>query len=206
MRVRNDNLLNHNVWISALIGLLTGLVSSGLLQALLMGDVDIGNERFDLQAHLALSAGVAFAAIAPPFLGWRFGLPVRALIGCAAASIGGMFLATETAFWTYIWIDETAEPNFVLPYLAGSVVGAAILSSTLAWATGRGHAKPIVIQGVLWPTLWATAMGMYMSMDRTADPLEWPVDMLLFCGWQAAFLSALARTLPRPEGQNASKS
>lgn len=181
--------------IALLVGLLSGVVSSGLLQGLFFSEVELGGERFGIQTFLTLSAGAAFAVIGTAFLRWRYQLVTPAVILCVGASIMGMFLATEAAFWTVIITDGPNNASVLPAYIVGSLVGATILSGAVAWATRTGQAKRIIGHGVLWPTLWAAAVGAYITMDPNRDLVAWPNDMLLFCGWQAAFLGALTQAM-----------
>lgn len=175
--------------IALLTGLITGAASSGLMQNLFLGGYNPGGDRFGIQTHLTLSAGVAFAILAPFALRWLLHLPKAALIACGLASIGGMFLASEAAFWTFVITDDT--DNLIPAYLAGSVVGSTILSGAIVWAGRLPNVGRVIGHCIAWPTLWAAFTSVYVTMNDAQKLLEWPNDMLLFCGWQAAFLGAL---------------
>lgn len=181
---------NQLLVLALLAGLITGAASSGLMQNLFLDGYNPGGDRFGIQTHLTLSAGVAFAILAPPILRWLLNLPKGALIACGFASVGGMFLASEAAFWTFVITDDT--DNLIPAYLAGSVVGSTILSGAIAWAGRLRNAVRVIGHSVAWPTLWAAFIGTYITMNDAQKLFEWPNDMLLFCGWQAAFLGALA--------------
>ena len=184
---------NQLMVLALLAGLFTGAASSGLMQNLFPGGHNPGGDRFGIQTHLTLSAGVAFAILAPLALHWLLRLPKSALIACGLASIGGMFLASEAAFWTFVATDDTK--NVIPAYLAGSVVGSTILSGAIVWAGRLRNVGRVIGHCVAWPTLWAALIGSYITMNDAQKLLEWPNDMLLFCGWQAAFLGALTWAL-----------
>ena len=178
--------------LAVLTGICTGILSTGALHILAENDLVPGGDRFGIQSLLTLSAGVCFGAIAPFFLKLRLGFGTTALIAAAIASVAGMALASEAAFWTYVQANDYNEENFILSYVVGSIVGASVLSGAIALALRSGDWRRIVGNCILWPTIWSAIVGAAITIEGSGRVIEWPYDFLLFCGWQVAFLAALA--------------
>ncbi|WP_224813928.1 hypothetical protein [Hasllibacter sp. MH4015] len=143
-----------------------------------------------LLSVMGLSAGLSFGLVGAASGVWRLDFRLRDAGLWLAASILGM----AAAFYVSIATFDTGSsaPGYVLPYLAGSPLGALILAAPILWLRPFANKMALLATLVGVPTLWAIAIAGAMHVLGTSEALEVPWLMALFCGWQAIYLMILA--------------
>ncbi|MEM7724505.1 MAG: hypothetical protein AAF376_19360 [Pseudomonadota bacterium] len=184
------------------IGLLSGIVSTFLLEPVLSFDwssllVRTYGDRISLQLSLALSAGLPFGLIGAAYLWWRksIGWPMGLIF--VALSMVGMFAAVEVAIQVFVMNDDPNDLTLVPSYLAASLVGAGIVMGGSVLIARLKNWRFMMLHGLLWPTVASLLVAVAIVASQAENLFDPPWSVLLFCGWQAAFLAVLSRAEPR---------
>ncbi|MEJ6391457.1 hypothetical protein [Gymnodinialimonas ulvae] len=182
-----------HVWQAGGVGLVTGLLSALSLNPLgeFSGTLPWWpGEMLGFMSIFALSAGLIYGVLGGGFARLRLRFSKVAVAVFALTSVGGIAAAVYAAILAMG--PEAAQDNFIVPYLAGGVVGGLIMAVPMVLIARL--ARPLWVAGraTLLTTGWSVGVATAMAVLGVDDALSVPWLLVLFCGWQALFLMQIA--------------
>lgn len=189
-------------FVALCLGVLSGIASNLMIAPVAALDFSslfggLANDRLGIQITLALAAGLPFGLIGASYLRRRAKAGWKGITTFFALSVIGMFCAAEVAIQVFFMTGDRNGANFIPAYLVASLVGAGLLMAGTVLTSRLDNARSMMLHGLIWPTLAATATAIAMATVGTDDALTVPWSYMLFCGWQGAFLMVLSRARPR---------
>ncbi|MEM1342168.1 MAG: hypothetical protein AAGF68_07580 [Pseudomonadota bacterium] len=146
-------------------------------------------ELFEIWISFALTVGLSFAVIGGAYARRYLGLRWRGLAVWTLTSMLGIIVAFHASTPFYDTNDLT---NFYQPFLIGSLVGGSIFLIPVLFVGQFTSRLWVFVKGVGFSTAWALFSAYFLQLIESDDPLQAPGSVVLFAGWQAAMLLAMA--------------